>query len=235
MSTVSPAATEIHYPSSDGKPMAETDIHRDWMFCIISRLQRFFAGVRNYVSGNLLVYYVEGNPRKSFAPDVFVVKDCEPRRRNIFKIWKEGKVPNFILETTSDTTQHEDLGRKMRLYAELKVAEYFLYDPRGDWLNPALLGFRLVGGGYVPLEMDEQGALFSEQLGITFKLEDGQLAMFETARGKRLLSDGEQAAEEARRADEEARRANEAERRLAQEIAARRAAEEELARLRNNN
>ena len=72
---------EIEYPSSDGKPMAETDAHRNWMLTNINRLERFFAGRKVYVSGNLLIYYVEGNPRKSVAPDAFVVKNCRPRTK----------------------------------------------------------------------------------------------------------------------------------------------------------
>jgi Uma2 family endonuclease len=198
---------QIHYPESDGKPMAESDVHRDWMVWIISRLKRLFSGQRVYVSGNLLVYYVEGNPRKSFAPDVFVVKNCDPRRRKIFKIWEEGKGPNFIMETTSDTTKREDQVTKKQLYAKLRVPEYFLFDPLGDWLNPPLQGLRLNGADYVSIEPDAQGGIASEELGITFKLEEGKLAMFETASGKRLLSDVEHADEEGRRADAEQQRA----------------------------
>src|SRR5947209_1762297 len=35
---------EIVYPESDGKPMAETDVHRDWMVCVIQWLKAFFVG-----------------------------------------------------------------------------------------------------------------------------------------------------------------------------------------------
>ena len=80
---------EIEYPCSDGKPMAETDVHRNWMYTIIHRLERFFDGQEVYVSGNLLIYYVKNNPRKSVAPDAFVVKHCKPGSREIFQIWKE--------------------------------------------------------------------------------------------------------------------------------------------------
>ncbi|HEV2946469.1 MAG TPA: hypothetical protein VGX70_03780, partial [Gemmataceae bacterium] len=61
--------------------MAESDLHRDWMVRIIELLVAHFAGQKVYVSGNLLIYYVEGDPRKCVAPDAFVVKDCDPRRR----------------------------------------------------------------------------------------------------------------------------------------------------------
>lgn len=218
-------ATTLIYPESDGKPMAESDLHRDWMVRIIELFQFFFKGMRVYVSGNLLIYYVEGDPTKSVAPDVFVVKDCDPKQRPIFKLWEEGRAPNFALEITSPTTRREDLVHKMRLYAQLRVEEYFLYDPLGEWLEPALLGYRLVGGGYVPLEPGTEVEIISEQLGVTFRLEKGRLALFATSTGQRLTTGNERAAEAEARAEQEAARAEQAEARA-------QALEEELARLR---
>jgi Uma2 family endonuclease len=183
----------IDYPSSDGKPMAESDLHRDWMITSIQRLERFYLGKRVYVSGNLLIYYEKGNPRKSVAPDTFVVKNCKPGRREIFQTWKEGHTPNFILETTSKTTRREDEGKKKRIYAHLNVGEYFLYDPRGDWLDPPLQGFRLVAGTYEPIPPEADGSIISQELGARFLLENGDLAMFDVATGERLLSQRERA------------------------------------------
>jgi Uma2 family endonuclease len=211
----------IDYPSSDGKPMAETDLHRDWMITNIQRLERFFAGRRVYVSGNLLIYFEKGNPRKSVAPDTFVVKNCKPGRREIFQTWKEGRTPSFILETTSKTTRREDRGKKKNIYAQMNVGEYFLYDPRGDWLDPPLQGFRLVNGNYEQIPPDADGGITSQELGVRFVLENGDLAMFDAASGERLLSQEEWRMQETRRADEEKRRADEAERRaksLAEEL-----------------
>jgi Uma2 family endonuclease len=204
----------IDYPSSDGKPMAETDLHRDWMITNIQRLERFFSGKRVYVSGNLLIYYEEGNPLKSVAPDTFVVKNCKPGRREIFQTRKEKRTPNFILETTSKTTRREDAGKKKTIYAQLNVGEYFLYDPRGDWLHPPLQGFRLVNGEYQAIPPEVGGSIISQELGVRFALEDGNLAMFDMATGERLLSQEE--------------RANIAEQRAKQ-------LEEELARLRETS
>src|SRR5262249_12535772 len=85
-------------------------------------------------------------------------------------------------------------------------AEYFLYDPLGEWLKPPLQGFRLVDGQFVQMEPAADGSLRSEQLGITLRLEDGQLALFDTATGNRLMTAGERAAQaEARLAEAEAR------------------------------
>ena len=66
------SAPTIVYPESDGKPMAETDVHRDLMVDFIRMLQHHFRDEPIYVSGNLLIYYEEGTVRKSVSPDVFV-------------------------------------------------------------------------------------------------------------------------------------------------------------------
>lgn len=180
---------EIEYPSSDGKPMAETDLHRDWMITIIQRLANFYHGRRVYVSGNLLIYYEEGDTRKSVAPDTFVVKNCDPRRRRTFLLWKEKRRPNFVLETTSKKTRREDSGKKKLIYAALNIPEYFLYDPTGDWLKPQrLLGHRLRGGVYHPIVPEADGSLLSRQLGVRFALDNGDLIMFDAATGDRLPS-----------------------------------------------
>ena len=65
-----------------------------------------------YVSGDLLIYYEEGNPRVSVAPDVFVVFGVEDRMRMNYKVWEEGKGPDFVLEVASPRTWREDVGRK---------------------------------------------------------------------------------------------------------------------------
>ena len=129
---------------------------------------------------------MEGDPKKSVAPDVFVAKNSDPRSRRIFKIWEEGVGPSFIMEMTSKKTRRQDLGAKKEIYAQLNVAEYFLYDPLAEWLKPALQGFRLVNGDYVQIESGADGSLASEQLGITFRLENGDLALFNTATGQRI-------------------------------------------------
>jgi Uma2 family endonuclease len=189
------AAAEPHYPESDGKPMAETDVHRNWMLWIIEMLQFFFRGMQVYVSGNLLIYYQQGDPKKRVAPDVFVVKECEQKLRRVFKTWEEGRGPCFALEVTSKKTRRQDLGPKKELYERLGVAEYLLYDPLGEWLKPALRGFRLIEGIYQSWQPDETGGFVSDQLGITFRLDGSDLALFHTATGERLKRDIERADE----------------------------------------
>ena len=51
------------YPSSDDKPMAETDKHRKLMVDFIQMPEYHFREANDvYVSGNLLMYYEQGTP-----------------------------------------------------------------------------------------------------------------------------------------------------------------------------
>ena len=64
----------VDYPTSDGRPMAETEDHRDLLFDSIYTLKMHPRTARQfYVSGNLLMYYEEGNKHKHVSPDVFAV------------------------------------------------------------------------------------------------------------------------------------------------------------------
>ena len=224
--------TTVNYPESDVKPMGETDEHRDEMIRQLELMRRYYEGQRVYVSGDLLVYFEQGNPKKFVVPDVFVVKDLDPKKRRIYKLWVEGKAPDVIFETTSRKTKKKDTVAKPALYRQLGVKEYFLFDPTEEYLHPRLQGYRLVGDRYLPIVADPEDALVSEELGLRLQAEKGQLMFYRRHTGERLLT-----AEEARRveaaarqAEAEARRAEAEARRV--EAEARRAAEAEVARLR---
>jgi Uma2 family endonuclease len=155
MATIS---RKIEYPTGDGKPMAETDLHRDLMFDLIKSLQEFYADdPMTYVSGNLLLFYEEGNKRRHLAPDVFVVRGIPKRERLNYLLWEEGKGPDLAIELTSKSTRREDQSTKSDLYRDvLHVSEYFLFDPLAEYLKPPLQGFRLMNGEYTSIEPDAE-------------------------------------------------------------------------------
>ena len=183
------AIREVDYPTGDGKPMAETDVHRDVMVDLIQMLKDDFADYPDvYVSGNLLMFYVEGDRRKHISPDVFVVRGVEKKDRDHYLIWKEGKAPDLVIEITSKTTRREDQTKKKELYrAVLKVPEYFQFDPTEDYLKPPLQGFRLIEGVYAPIE-PVNGRLPSEILGLHFERDGKRLRLFNPTTGIRLLT-----------------------------------------------
>lgn len=252
MSAITPSrwSDELEYPSSDGEPMAETDLHRDEMAAAIDVLRERYRGRRDvYVAGNLLVYYEEGNTAARFAPDVFVVFGAVAGRRRSYKLWEEKSAPSFVLEVSSRKTWLEDMGNKKTLCARLGVSEYFLYDPEHDYLDPPLQGHRLVGGAYRPVSVGKDGALRSMTLGLWLSVAREKLRFTDARTGRTLLRADEvrqvQRAEvRARRKAEAERRKSELERRKAEnarndataalraEREARRVAEAEISRLR---
>jgi Uma2 family endonuclease len=154
----------IDYPESDGEPMAETDVHYRLMTDLRFELEQFFRDDADvYVSGNILLYYVEGNPKKRVAPDVLVARGVRKGDRREYKLLEEGHAPDVVFEVSSRQTWREDLNTKWRLYEDLGVKEYFIFDPEYDYLVEPLIAWRLESGRYEAVEVVE-GAVKSEVL-----------------------------------------------------------------------
>ncbi len=246
MSTVIHPATEVYYPDSDGQPMAESDFQREPLIYAVESLRIYFRGREDiYVSGNMFLYYEEGNPKAVVAPDVFVVIGAPNRDRYSYKLWQEPKGPDFVLEVTSKSTRTEDRGAKRGIYALLGVSEYWQYDPTGDYLQPPLQAFRLVDENYWPMPAetlpDGGIVMHSEVLGLDLRLENGILRFYDPLTGRKLFSHEEaeqarQQAEQARQQAEQARQQaeqalREAEERARRETVERQALEVRLAEL----
>lgn len=188
----------IEYPTSDGKPMAETDIHRQNMMDLIETLEdRYANDPQVYVSGNLLMFYEEGNRKKHVAPDVFLVRGVDklPPRVN-YRIWGEGKGPDLVIELTSKTTRNEDRKKKRDLYRDvIKVPEYFLFDPNADWLKPSLQGYRLVDSEYQPIAAVAAHFFPSEVLGLHLVREGCELRLYDPATHRKIPTRRERIAE----------------------------------------
>jgi Uma2 family endonuclease len=194
---------EVDYPTGDGKPMAETDVHRDLMVDLIQTLEaRHAADLDVYVSGNILLFYEEGNGRRHVSPDVLFVRGIEKKRRENYLAWLEGKYPDLVIELTSRTTRSEDVKKKFALYRDvLRVPEYIMFDPLGDYLFPPMQGFRLVDGRYDVIGWVD-GRLPSEALGLHFERDESALRLFDPMTGLRLPTLKERAEAERLRADQ---------------------------------
>jgi Uma2 family endonuclease len=151
MTALSPQVSIPTYPSSDGEPVAETFAHLYAMLLTLEVLRQYLAGQRATVLSNQFLYYAQGFPRLRVAPDVMVIFDVEPGGRDNYKVWEEGQVPAVIFEMTSEGTQEQDQSFKKTLYEQLEVQEYWLFDPKGDWIPEKLRGYRLQDQGYVPI------------------------------------------------------------------------------------
>ncbi len=191
--------SEVFYPESDGEPMGETIQHRDANIDLILALKDHFADdPLAYVSGDEFLYYVEGNPRFVVSPDVWFVHGIDKTiLRPSYKTWLEaGKGPDLAIELTSKSTRRVDLGKKFRIYQDdLKVREYFLFDPLDEYLSPALQGHRLADGEYRPIEPVD-GKLPSEVLGLHLQAEADFVRFFDPETGRRLPNRLERLAEQ---------------------------------------
>jgi Uma2 family endonuclease len=189
---------EIFYPESDGEPMAETDFQREPLTYAVSSLRLHFQDRADlYVSGNLFIYYEEGNPAAVIAPDVFVVLGVPQYDRRTYKVWAEGKAPDVVIEITSKETRAEDEKKKPALYQQLGVKEYFQYDPTGDYLKPPLKGRWLdEHGEYQPMSLSRLPggllSLYSYLLNLELHLEAGRLRLFDPEQEVYLLSHEEE-------------------------------------------
>ena len=181
--TAATRSAEIVYPTSDGRPMGETDLHRNIMFECLETLKLRYAGQRVYVSGNILLFYQRGNRRRQISPDVLVVKGLAPHDRQNYLLWEEGRPPNVVIEVTSESTRDEDLYDKFEIYRDqVRVAEYFLFDPRGEYLQPALQGYRLKAGRYGRIK-PVADRLPSRELGLHLERHERRLKFFDPATG----------------------------------------------------
>ncbi len=192
----------IEYPESDGQPMGETDKHILLMMTLRFMLDEFFRTTpRIYVGSNLMCYYVEGDPRKSISPDVFVVRGAEKGERRIYKFWEE-PAPQVVIELSSRKTRKADLTSKKDIYAWLGVQEYFIFDPEYK-LSPPLRAFRLHGSDLVE-EIVTDNRVISHELGLELVNNGETLRLYHPPSGHFLLTPPEiyaRANVEAARAD----------------------------------
>ena len=222
-------ATDL-YPETDGEPMAASDFHLEILIQLLQILKAHFAETTDvYVSGDILTYYTEGDPRSVIAPDVLISFGIGQKLRHTYKVWEEGKVPDFVMEFSSKTTYQNDLTDKMRIYAALGIPNYFLYDAEALYLPSPLMGFQLVEGVYVPVPPRANGGLHSDVLGLDFHIRDMRLSVYDPVGKKWLQTPAE---EHAARAETAEARAETAEARAEQEATARQKAEEEVEQLR---
>ncbi len=217
------------YPSEDGKPMAASDYHLRLLIWTLQALEAHFAQKPDvYISGDIMMYYREGDPRKSISPDVLVCFGINPKLRLTYKTWEEGKAPDFVMEFSRKSTYDKDLGEKMDVYASLGIQNYFLYDAEGLYLPSPLMGFTLVDGEYVAVSADERGGFRASVLDLNFHLRDGEIAIYDPVAGEWLQTLAEK---EAARAAYAETRAENAEARAETAEAEAAQLREELARL----
>ncbi|WNZ21889.1 Uma2 family endonuclease [Leptolyngbya sp. NK1-12] len=236
--------TEPFYPSADGEPVAETYDHLYALLTVLEVLRQHLEGRQATVLGNQFLYYAQGYPRLRVAPDVMVIFDVAPGGRDNYKIWEEGQVPSVIFEMTSESTREHDQVFKRTLYEQLGVQEYWLFDPKGEWIPGQLQGYRLRGEQYEPIQ-----DFCSQPLQLRLQVEGKLIGFYRQDTGEKLLVPDElaqalrqevfarqqaeaEAEEERQRAEQERQRAEQERQRAEQERQRAEAAEAQVEQLR---
>lgn len=178
------------------EPPLESELHLRQIILLLNCLEWLWQDRNDfYAAGNLTVYYSQNQRRNEDfrGPDFFVVLDTERKTRKSWVIWEEdGKYPNFILEILSDSTANVDRDLKKKLYQNtFRTPNYFWFDP----YTLEFAGFDLVVGEYQPIESNNQGHLWSQQLELYLGIHEGLLRFF-TANGELVPTPEEQAKSE---------------------------------------
>jgi Uma2 family endonuclease len=173
---------DIIFPQEElwsDEPPLESDKHQEQMELLLSCIRWYWREQTNfYASGNLTIYFSEEEKTtEDFrGPDFFVVKGCKNYQRTSWMLWRENyKYPNVIIELLSKKTAKVDRGLKKQIYQDtFQTPEYF-------WFHPVTLefkGFRLFDGKYQPLQANEEGWLWSEELELFLGIYKSHLRFF---------------------------------------------------------
>jgi Uma2 family endonuclease len=208
--TLADISEEIIFPPSDlysDEPPVETELHLEQIMLLIKSLKWLWKERTDfYAVGNLSIYYSPHQKKLKDVrgPDFFVVLGTERKTRKSWVVWEEnGKYPNLIVEILSPTTAKTDREIKKELYQDIfRTPEYFWFDP----YSLEFAGFYLIHGKYQPVEPNEKGHLWSQELGLYLGIVQGLLRYF-TSTGSLVPTPEESAEFEAQRATIEAQRA----------------------------
>ena len=208
--TLADISEEIIFPPSDlysNEPPVETELHLEQIMLLIKSLKWLWKERNDfYAVGNLSIYYSPHQKKSKDVrgPDFFVVLGTERKTRKSWVVWEEnGKYPNLIVEILSPTTAKTDRETKKELYQDIfRTPEYFWFDP----YSLEFAGFYLIHGKYQPVEPNENGHLWSQELGLYLGIVQGLLRYF-TPDGDLVPTPEESAEIEAQKAAIEAQRA----------------------------
>jgi Uma2 family endonuclease len=217
-------------PSDDGEPL-ETGFHVAQNAVLTDSLIDAWSERRDFfVGGNMFVYFSEHQVKRNDfrGPDVFVVLDVERKGRKSWVAWEEGgKLPDVVVEITSESTAKVDRGAKMPIYARVwRTPAYFVFDPETHLLE----GYRLDAASrdYVRIEPDERGDLAVAPLGLRIGVRPTRYRDFDEPFVRWIAESGEALPIACERAEQERMRAEQERARAEQERAR---AEEALARV----
>ena len=197
------------------EPLAGQD-HRDTIDSLAYPLRGRLASPDCYVAAELRVHRDPANLRDYREPDILVAFGVADRVRPRYDLWTEGKAPDLVIEVLSASSiDNKDLTEKRDWYRREGVREYVVLDPSGEFApEPRLqawqLGDRPDGSADRHRQVADDATLWSGLIPFGWRLVDDTVLAVDRATGEVFPS------------------IRDVEPRLRQEIALRRAAQDEV-------
>lgn len=227
------------YPTEDH--MGEGSLQRFISELFRALAERWLRGLGHptFVGADQFIYWKQFDPKRSLAPDVFVLPGVEPGIKiDSWKIWERGITPSFALEIVSQDEYLKDYRDGPPSYDEIGVQELIIFDPEHQKDPAERLRFqvfrRLPKRGMVRVEATNEACVRSRVLGCHVRAVGADLntlrlrlatgpkgdTLFPTAEEAELAArEGERAAQDVARAAQDAERAAQDVARAAQDVA----------------
>ena len=127
------------------------------------------------------------------APDVAVVQNSKNKDnyRSSFDVLEEGTRPSLVIEIVSPSSKKNDLEKKVNIYRQAQVEEYFIVDPHLEKGKVCyeINGYHLVGKRYLKIKPDKQGRFFSKTTQVLLGVNDelDTLKLWDANTGSEIL------------------------------------------------
>jgi Uma2 family endonuclease len=138
-------------------------------------ISSLYSSLRNQTflaAANVGIYYTDLQP--PIVPDVFLSLDVQvpdnwwEKQNRCYMIWRFGKHPEVVIEIVSNK-EGDELGKKLKIYEQMRVSYYIVYDPNHQLGEQTLRVYELRGMRY-----SETSGNWLEQVGLGLTLWEGE-------------------------------------------------------------
>ena len=121
----------VHYPDSDGLPIADNTLQFDWIALVKWNAEAYYRDDGNvFVAGDHLIYAAEGDPKVRCAPDIYVAYGRPKGYRGSYRVWDEaGVFPQVVFEVWSPFNRLQPMEDKRVFYERYGAEEYYVLYP----------------------------------------------------------------------------------------------------------
>ncbi len=134
-----------YYPE-EGPKLGQGMLHAALTIRLFEQAKRLL-GARGYFCAFDMFLYPQRGSKQPVSPDLMCAQrsPCSP-----WKCWEHG-VPELVVEICSPTTGRKDVGSKWKLYEQIGVPFYVVFDAEGYFQPQPLTVWEHVDGQFRPL------------------------------------------------------------------------------------